>query len=84
MPSILKINAKELVNSTSFVREPVEKEVRGILSSSSKRIILTGGNGVGKSTVLCSLEQSGHYSNEKTIYTSPDISGQRQPPAGMG
>ena len=46
---MLKINAKILVNSEEFVREPVDEKVNEILSSSSKKIILTGGKSVGKS-----------------------------------
>lgn len=69
---MLKINARNLVNSEQFVREPVDKEVNSILNSSSTKIILTGGKGVGKSTVLCSLENRGLGCNEQTIYDSPE------------
>lgn len=67
-----KINARNLVNSEQFVREPVDKEVNNILNSSRTKIILTGGKGVGKSTVLCSLENRGLGCKEQTIYDSPE------------
>ena len=67
-----KINAKILVNSEEFVREPVDEKVNEILSSSSKKIILTGGKSVGKSTVLYSLEKRGLGGKEQTIYYCPE------------
>ena len=69
---MLKIKASKLIHSENFVREPVDKEVRDILSSPSKKVILTGGRGVGKSTVLYSLENSGLGRSEQTICTSPE------------
>ena len=69
---MLKINAKILVNSEEFVREPVDEKVNEILSSSSKKIILTGGKSVGKSTVLYSLEKRGLGGKEQTIYYCPE------------
>ena len=45
---MLKIKVNNLVNSEEFVREPVDKEVNEILNSSSNKIILTGGKGIGK------------------------------------
>ena len=52
-----------------FVREPVDKVNKKILKSDSKRIILTGGRGSGKSTVLYSLENRGLGTEEQTINT---------------
>jgi len=69
---MLKIKANNLVNSEEFVREPVDKEVNEILNSSSNKIILTGGKGIGKSTVLCGLEKRGLGCKEQTIYANPE------------
>lgn len=69
---MLKISAKKLLNSEEFVREPIDKETNEILNSSSNKIILTGGKGIGKSTVLCGLEKRGLGCKEQTIYDSPD------------
>ena len=69
---MLKIKANNLVNSEEFVREPVDKEVNEILDSSSNKIILTGGKGIGKSTVLCGLEKRGLGCKEQTIYDNPE------------
>lgn len=67
-----KIRPQELINSKAFVREPVDKEVNDILSSEDKRIIVTGGRGVGKSAVLYSLENRGLGTTEQTICLFPD------------
>jgi len=69
---MLKIKVNNLVNSEEFVREPVDKEVNEILNSSSNKIILTGGKGIGKSNVLCGLEKRGLGCKEQTIYDNPD------------
>ena len=69
---MLKIKANNLVNSEEFVREPVDKEVNDILASSNSKIVLTGGKGVGKSTVLCGIEKRGLGCKEQTIYDSPE------------
>lgn len=69
---MLKISAKKLLNSEEFVREPIDKETNEILNSSGNKIILTGGKGIGKSTVLCGLEKRGLGCKEQTIYDSPD------------
>lgn len=67
-----KIRAKDLINSSEFVREPVDLEVNKILESNNKNIILSGSRGTGRSTVLCSLEQRGLGSREQTINICPD------------
>lgn len=67
-----RIKAKDLVNSDEFVREPVDKEVNDILASKDKRFIITGGTGIGKSTVLRSIENRGIGSNKLTIYQCPE------------
>ena len=69
---MLKIKANNLVNSEEFVREPVDKEVNEILDSSSSKIILMGGKGIGKSSVLCGLEKRGLGCKEQTIYDNPE------------
>ena len=66
---MIKLN---LVNNEEFVREPVDKETKEILNSSNNKIILTGGRGIGKSTVLYNLEKRGLSNNEQTIYAHPD------------
>lgn len=58
-----------------FVREPVDKVNKEILKSDSKRIILTGGRGSGKSTILYSLEDRGLGTEEQTINTFFDSAG---------
>ena len=62
-----KIKQDELINSGCFVREPVDKIVREIKESDSDRIILTGGDNVGKSTVLCELQSKGLGTDNQTI-----------------
>ena len=69
---MIKIKAKDLINSEEFVREPVDNEVNEILESNNKKIIISGPKGTGKSTVLCSLEQRGLGSREQTINICPD------------
>ena len=68
---MIKIKAKDLINSNELVREPVDKEVNDILNMKDKRIILTGNRGTGRSTVLYGLKNKGLDSKEKTIYHFP-------------
>lgn len=67
-----KLKQDELINTGSFVREPVDKIVREINNGSDKKIILTGGKGVGKSTVLQSLQDRGVGTENQTICTRID------------
>ena len=73
--------AKSIVDSEQFVKEPVEKEVNDILNLDTGKIILTGGRGVGKSTVLYRLQKEGIGTKEQTIGTSYSaiIIGDREP-----
>lgn len=64
-----------IIKEDFFVREPVDKINKEILKSDSKRIILTGGRGSGKSTVLYSLEKRGLGTEEQTINTFFDSVG---------
>ena len=67
-----KKKGNQIVNSSEYVREPVDKEVNSILNLEINKVILTGGRGVGKTTVLCALENRGLGSNEQTIYMCPE------------
>ncbi len=49
---IKNMSVADCVRSNQFVREPVDKIIHQIEDSSSKKILLTGGRGCGKSTVL--------------------------------
>jgi len=49
-------NIYELINKEILVREPVDEICDRIINSRNKKIILTGGRGVGKSVVLSALE----------------------------
>ena len=66
---IKNIHPRDLIRSFEFVREPVDILTQKIECSSSSKIILNGGRGTGKSTVLYNLQDRkiGTYSN--TIYT---------------
>ena len=76
-----KIKANDLINSEEFIREPVDKEINEILNSTSEKTILTGGRGIGKSTILYSLQNRGLGSREQTIYYRPEsiITLQKEP-----
>ena len=65
-------NARDLINSEEYVREPVDKKVDEILSSNKRRIILAGNRGTGKSTVLYAMQNRGLGTKEQTIYMTPD------------
>ncbi len=62
----------KIINTSEYVKEPVDKEVNDILNLEINKIILTGGRGVGKSAVLGVLEKRGLGSDEKTIYMCAD------------
>ena len=66
------INPVEVVKSKEFIREPVDNKSNEILNSSSKKIIISGGRGVGKTILLHNLEDRGLGTNRQTIYTHFD------------
>lgn len=66
------IKPQELLTTPEFVREPVDNLSKKLKESSSKKIILNGGRGTGKSTVLYNLEHKGIETREPTIYTQFD------------
>ncbi len=70
---MITLKTEELIHSSAFVREPVDEEVNKILSSRSRKFIITGGRGVGKSVLLKSIEARGLGSKEQTIYADTDI-----------
>lgn len=53
---MIYINAKDLLNSCEYVSSPVDEVCNKIDNSNSKKIIVSGGRGVGKSAVLNSYE----------------------------
>lgn len=64
----MNINSDKLVNSSEFVREPIDSVFKEINNELSSRIIINGGRGIGKSVLLSSIEN-------RTISTeSPYIS----------
>ena len=69
---MLQKREKEFLASKEFIREPVDNEINDIMESTNKIIILTGGTGVGKTTILQSLEKKGLGCKEQTIYDCPD------------
>lgn len=74
---IEKITPQELIISKLFtgnlsLREPVWNIVEKIYEGTPRKIILTGGRGVGKSTVLASLTKPPYTYNTKTINLSFD------------
>ena len=66
------INPAMVVKSKEFIREPVDNKSNEILNSSSKKIIVCGGRGVGKTILLRNLENRGLGTNRQTIYTHFD------------
>ena len=71
------IKDREIVVSDSFVREPVDKICDKINNSPSKKIILTGGRGIGKSIILKNSERRGLSSENQHMAIRFD-------PAGIG
>lgn len=53
------IKTQELINSEQFVREPVDDLSKEIIKSSSKKVIINGGRGIGKTVILSSIENRG-------------------------
>lgn len=62
------IKPDELLNSKAFVREPVNDLYKKISNDSSKKIILTGGRGTGKTVTLLNMEKQNINSNDKIFY----------------
>ncbi len=63
---------KNIINTEEYVREPVDLIVNNILKSKDKKFILTGGQGIGKTTILHALEVRGLGTNEQTILYKPE------------
>ena len=61
-----------LINSKEYVREPVDIIINNILSSNNRKFILTGGPGIGKTTIMHALETRGLGTKEQTIVYRPD------------
>lgn len=54
----MNISSSDLINSKEFVREPVDDFLKKIKNNSSKKIIINGGDGIGKSVAISALEKS--------------------------
>lgn len=67
---ITSYTIEELLNSNLFVKEPVFELLKRIKENPSKKIILTGGRGIGKSVVLQTQEQQNRNMQEQSIYMS--------------
>lgn len=66
---INRIQARDLINSSEFVREPVNEICERIKENNNNKIILEGTRGCGKSTVLYNLKYNGINTKNPTIYT---------------
>ncbi|MBQ7140449.1 MAG: hypothetical protein IJO32_03000 [Bacilli bacterium] len=66
------INKQEILNSSKFVREPVDNICNEINNNTSRKIILTGGRGIGKTTTLYNLENRGVGTKKQCIFTRFD------------
>lgn len=69
---IKHINPKELIKTDQFIREPVDDLSKEIIKSSSKKIILNGGRGTGKSVTLYNIKNMGLGTENQTIVTQFD------------
>lgn len=58
---IKDVGASDLLLSKEYVKKPVENICKLIQESDSKKIILSGGRGTGKSVVLCNLENQNNF-----------------------
>ena len=61
------MNKEEILTSSYFVREPVDSLTKEIRENSSKKIILNGGRGVGKSVTLSCMQNQGLGMESQTI-----------------
>ena len=68
----MNISQNQLLFDNKFVREPVDELCKELNNNSSKRIILTGGRGTGKTLSLYNNENRGIGSENQCIYTSFD------------
>ena len=66
------INPDKIIKSDKFVREPVSEVTKKISNNPSKRIILNGGKGTGKSVILQNLEYRNLDYDSRAIYTKFD------------
>lgn len=67
------INSKEILNTSEYVREPVDDVCKKIENSFSKKIILCGGRGTGKSIVLSNNEKRSVGRENQSILTNFDL-----------
>ena len=70
--SLYIMNPKSIINSSNFVKEPVDKVIDTINKSDKNRIVLTGPRCSGKSIVLRSFEKELINSNNPSIYIFMD------------
>ena len=70
---IMEKDVDKLINTNRFVWEPVYKLSDSIVESKSKKVIITGGRKVGKSTVLKVLEKRSLNKNKQTVYMQFDL-----------
>lgn len=65
----------EFLKSHNCVIEPIDKVFEEIKTSNSKKIIVTGGRGVGKTLVLCNCSNRTKYTSNPIIFTRFDSVG---------
>lgn len=63
----MNLRANDIINSSMFVREPVDEIRKKIDASDKEKIILNGGRGVGKSIVLNEIQQKGLGTDNQTV-----------------
>ena len=66
--SLYNMHPKNIINSSNYVKEPVDKVIETISRSDINRLILTGPRCSGKSIVLQSYEKELVNSNNPSIY----------------
>lgn len=72
--SLYNMIPKDIINSSNFVKEPVEKVIDTINKSTKNKIVLTGPRCSGKSIVLRSYEKELINSDNPSIYIFMDPS----------
>lgn len=70
--SLYNMHPKSIINSSNYVKEPVDKVIETISRSDKNKIILTGPRCSGKSIVLQSYEKEFVNSNNPGIYIFMD------------